>query len=227
MSDDFLFEISSILFIGDYENNFQELYDKHKDKEDPISLCWIGCFYSNGKIVERNQEKANELFKTARELFEKIVEETDNDSNALWFLSNLYYNGLGGDQNYQKANEYLYKSAKLGNPNANIDIGDRYYWGDGINFKSDDKEAISYYKEALEIDPNSIRALKKLCNIYKDCSFKLLLSQLKENVDREKALENRIKELEKENREMKEHIELSPEGSMYFKLKEHFESLKR
>ena len=60
----------------------------------------------------------------------------------------MYFEGRGVDKNYQKALEYLNKSADQGNVDAQVNLGDIYYKLNEVD--QDYEKALQWYKKAAD-----------------------------------------------------------------------------
>lgn len=69
-----------------------------------------------------------------------------NEPAALNTLGNLYKNGQGVEQSFEKAIEYYEKAADLGCTNALINLGDLFENGDNPDYS----KSIRYYQKAEE-----------------------------------------------------------------------------
>ena len=78
-------------------------------------------------------------------------------------LAYLYYFGVGVEQNYEKAFEWVQKSAKQGYDQAQYNLGILYE--NGIGVEANYKKAREWYKKAAE--QGHPRALKALAHSQK------------------------------------------------------------
>lgn len=212
-----LFEESSALGNSDALKNLAYMYiyglgvqkDYSKGKkliEEAINLGSVDAInilahvYKNGFGVIQNYSKAIELYTRATSL---------NDNISFCNLAHMYENGLGVDQNYDIAINFYkqaYSKDYIESLDAMIKIFKLDYFHDRTN------EIIDYL--------NEINQLEKLRDIYGlDTSII--------NIIRKKyELETKIMIVEKENAELKVHIESSPDGKLYMAAKQEWNKLK-
>lgn len=114
----------------------------------------IGCLYSVDQIITRDFGKS---FK-----YIKISALKYNYSVANKSLGNFYYNGLGTEQNYQKARECYLSAAKQQNPEALYFLGVIYFYGDGIEINYD--IARNFFEQSAELGNSN--ALNQLGYMY-------------------------------------------------------------
>jgi TPR repeat protein len=206
------------------ENDLKELYEKYKDGEDSTSIFYMGCFYHFGKIVDQDENQAIELF-------EKAVELDENNADVAVTLGLILYlrkyNPMNSPDDLENMKNKILrlfnKSAELGNVNATFILGRMYYHGESGLVEKDLVKGLELIKKSACLGNKlAINVLGSI--VYNDKN--ILVDILKEN-EEIPEFKKRIEFLEKENQGMKEHIELSPNGSKYFELKEHFKSLVR
>lgn len=75
---------------------------------------------------------------------------TKNEPYSVYNLANLYHNGYGVTQNYQKAFELYQKAAELGLPQALFELGNAYEKGYHGIVEADIVKAVEYYKKGAE-----------------------------------------------------------------------------
>ena len=116
----------------------------------------LGVMYYKGTLVEKNKDKAFELFEQAEDLgnqesfrwlgmcyyrvdkekafkyFEKAIEFNPQDTEILRHLGNCYYHGYGTKKDYEKAFEYWLQSAELGYRDAFYDVRFSYFYAYGV-----------------------------------------------------------------------------------------------
>ena len=123
----------------DYGFALEELNRLVSKEENIDALYHLGRMYDNGYGVEKNGEKALELYQQAA--------EKDNDKAALK-IGNAYYTGKGKDKDYKEAMKWYTAAAKKGNYSAQYNIGLMYEDGSGV--KIDTIKAFESYKKSAE-----------------------------------------------------------------------------
>lgn len=76
----------------------------------------------------------------------KELKQSPNDPTLQFYLGYAYYE----TQNYKKAFEWYTKSAKQGNSNAEVGLGNLYEMGNGV--KQDYRKALKWYQKATQQD---------------------------------------------------------------------------
>jgi TPR repeat protein len=164
---------------------------------------------------------------------------------ALNQLGNMYNDGTGCSQDYDKAFQYYLLAAQQHNSAAQSNLGRLYYEGKGCS--QDYDKSFEYFKLSIEnADDGDTYNEKYIKKIYEDektpkevkKKIKIFLKdEIKNNRDLSedygfsndfiKILKQKIKleELQKEIKELRLHIDLSPDGSLYLDTKKHFEEL--
>jgi TPR repeat protein len=137
------------------KNQLQEIYDRFEKhakhlafndrngKED--STNELGRCYFYGEGVEKNYEKAFDLFMTAAE---------KDSVDAQFNVGNCYFHGHGTKVDKTKAVEWYEKAAESGHPGALNMIGECYYNGEGVE-QSYGNAFFSYLKAAQNGEPNA------------------------------------------------------------------------
>lgn len=100
--------------------------------------CMVAYMYYNGMFLEKDYQKAFNLFKLAAD---------KGNSDAQCMIGCIYYEGNLGQQNCNDAFDYFKKSADQGNSVAQRKIGLMYYKGD---HGSDLTEAFRYFKMSAD-----------------------------------------------------------------------------
>ena len=123
------------------------------DAKYPDALNDMGCYYANGDMVEKNIEKAKELFQEAIDL--GCIEAYNN-------MGNLYiYEGYVKKPNWKAAIEYYRKGAEKNDPVAQYNYGWCLKKGKGV--KKDKQAAIYWLTKVAEFgDEDAIRELKTM-----------------------------------------------------------------
>lgn len=124
---------------GEYEEfNDKEkaltLLNEAKEKGDLDAYAMLGELYLEGVHVKKNYKLAV-----------KYLEYGDNKNHdlSIHLLAKCYMFGYGVTQNDSTANELLEKAAKLGNAEAQFNLGYTYYTGEGVE-KADIKLAVKW-----------------------------------------------------------------------------------
>ncbi len=94
--------------------------------------------YLSGFGVEKNSKKAYQLLIALPD--EKL------DAEALFVLGQMFENGNGVPQNFNKSTKYFKRSSDKGNTNATCQLGVCYQMGQGV--EQNDSLAFMYYKKA-------------------------------------------------------------------------------
>ena len=97
-----------------------------KDLNIPDVLYYFGLLYMEGKVIEKNYEKAFEYLNKSRKI---------DSPDLLYFLGVLYEKGEEVKQDLTKAKEYYEKAAKLGKLDAMYNLGLLYLGGYGVDKK--------------------------------------------------------------------------------------------
>ena len=145
-------------------------YKKAAEKGNIEAMHQLGCIFSSSNIFY-SKEKAEKMFQSSAllgktismfELGNLLLKEKEffnsrwwllkaadkGSSNALNTLGLIYKNGLGVDENYDKAMSYFEESAEKENMLAMQNIGDMYRYGLGVD--KDYSEAYSWYLKSME-----------------------------------------------------------------------------
>ena len=110
-----------------------------RDVNNGNANYWLGYLYDKGYGVEKDSERAFELYMKAAET---------GDGSALLAVGESYYLGKGVKKNEEKAFEFYRKSAETGNEYAAYYTGDCYQYGWGT--EENVNEAIKWYKAAAD-----------------------------------------------------------------------------
>ena len=124
-------------------------YKKAAERGDALANYWIGCHY---------EERGD--YQTAF-LYYKVSAD-DNCAPAQFSVYQLYYNGLGVNQDLNKALGYLERSARNGTFRAQYALGMIYKTGELV--KQSDAMALEWLNKAAQV--GSIEALLKLSEWY-------------------------------------------------------------
>lgn len=126
----------------------------------------IGCLYSDGRGVEKDQRKATEYFTKAAEMGESL---------SMTVLADRLLAGTGIAKSIEQAIQWYNKALEKGSRRAGISLGDIYYDGSHVDENID--IAIEYYESAVKIKPKKgdkrdideyIKLVVKLADIYYD-----------------------------------------------------------
>lgn len=97
-------------------------------------------------------------------MFNEVLEKT-GDNEAKFYLGEMYYFGIGTEQNLKKAFEYMKELAENDWQDAYFWLGNMYFQGEGTD--TNDKEAIKYLLKAIAVDNvNTMKAEYILGMIY-------------------------------------------------------------
>ena len=176
------------------EQNYQkaiELYTLAIEKGNPFSMNNLAVMYRDGNGVEQNYQKAIELYTLAIE--KEILASMSN-------LAMMYRDGYGVEQNYQKAIELYTRAIEKGCMYALENLTDLYRDHKSLFNK---KDIIDFF---LIKYPDNLKTI-----FYYDDD---MISCLQQN----HIMEVKIQELEKTNKELTDHINLSPGGPEYFEV---------
>lgn len=122
----------------------------------PYALIGIGLFIIGGtlaNVYKKNEQNSliiaeqyfnNKEYKKAYDLFIPLAEK-GNDI-AKYYMADMYFSGLGVEQNYLKAFQLYEKAALQNNYKAQNSLGNMYYSGYGV--KKDYQKAIQWYAKA-------------------------------------------------------------------------------
>lgn len=167
---------------------------REAEKGNVLAVYELGSIHKYGIGVDIDFEKADYYFSKTLDMFKHLhwkatykpfeslhesgSEEKKNYSKSYlaYRIGKQYYYGLGTEQSYEQAFEYLKESALEGNIFAAYTVGNMYYNGEYV--EKDKRTAIEYYKQAslaekLESIPSDDESAKKKVrgNAYAD--FKL------------------------------------------------------
>ena len=152
-------EADALLASGEYEEAFKafESLGAFKDSKEK-------CEEITERILERDYAEAIKLFELGeyQDAFDafcslsntsRVIEfylEKANQGNvyALNDIGNLYYNGIGINQDYSEALKWYEKAAEAGSNDAMNNIGMMYNYGRGV--KQDYKNAMDWYNKAAD-----------------------------------------------------------------------------
>lgn len=142
----------------------------------PQALCDLGDLYLEGRLVEKDLNKARDYYVSAAQagaveaafklgLFYQTEESMpDYSLSFAWFLKaaegdfapaqlqvgHLYRDGRGGPKNYEQAAYWYSKAAAQGSSNAALELADLYHAGKGVGRSF--VEAARLYESAAQQD---------------------------------------------------------------------------
>jgi TPR repeat protein len=159
--------------------------------DDPGSLTSLGWMYDEGKVVEKNSNKALEFYRRAAEQGYPRAEHNlgicyqtgdgvpkDNKQAVAWFrravshnyapsmlsLGDMYFGGYGIEQNYDRAFEFYKQASDKGVPEANHNIATMYESGIGV-FRNISR-SVELYRLAAE--RGVVESQVRLCWMYEN-----------------------------------------------------------
>ncbi len=119
-----------------------------------------GYNYWNGRGVERNEAKAQELFK---QVFKELKRDHDDpEGERQRVLGRLYAEGWGTEKDLNRARELYEEAVALGNADALTDLGNLYF--DGLGVEQDYTRARELFEEAMAL--GNARAIARLGYMY-------------------------------------------------------------
>ncbi|RGB37275.1 kinase-like domain-containing protein [Rhizophagus diaphanus] len=133
--------------IGDREKAF-ECFEKHAEMGNNVAKYWLGYYYWEGRVVDKNLDKAVELFKEAA--------DEGNPDAQLRYAFALVHKKSPIKYNLEEFMKYLTMSAENGNTVAQFNLGDLYFNGK-LGIPKDEEKGLSYLKLA------AIKGLPKAC----------------------------------------------------------------
>ena len=138
---------------GERKNAF-ECFEKHADINNKVAKYWLGYYYWEGLVVEKNLGKAVELFKEAAD---KGVPDAQ-----LRYAFALSDKNSPLKFNLEEFVKYLTMAADNGNTAAQFNLGDLYYNGK-LGMSKDEEKGLSYLKlAAIKGQPKACNMLDKL-----------------------------------------------------------------
>ena len=204
-----------------------EFYMRAIEKGNSKSMNNLATMYITGNTVEQNYQKAIELYTRAIE---------KGNSSSMNNLAHMYQNGYGLGQNNQKAIELYMRAIEKGNLTSMNNLARMYQNGNGLD--KNYQKAIELY--TLAIEKGCTNALANLTDLYrqhissfnkKDIidfflvkypdSLKIIFNYSSDMIlclQEKYMMEKANKELEKKNKELTDHINLSPGGPEYFEV---------
>ena len=217
----------------DYANTLNFYLETSIDQnliKNSYSIHFLAFMYRNGLAVEQDNQKAKKLYKRS---CKKECQYSFNNLGA------MYLYGHGITKNFKKAKILFELAIQKGFLQANGHLACMYQYGLGINI--DYYKAAELYKLITEIDPNTF--IDHLVDTYKNPCFKNNKNEIISyfnKINRVDLLNNLYGfdeyvislirdnyQLSKENKELKTHIEASPDGKLYLEAKIEWQKLKQ
>ncbi len=174
-----------------YPEQNDEMAKNHykKCEGNPYANINLGFFYADENEAEADVTKAEEIYQTVieqgcvegyigkafmeedydtkLEYFNKVVEEGNEPfyiALAMNEIGYMYQEGMGVEQDYAKALEWLEKAADFGNSSAMNNIGYSYYYGVGV--EQDYAKALEWFEKAADLRNSS--AMDWIGSIYRE-----------------------------------------------------------
>jgi TPR repeat protein len=139
--------------MGDKKKAF-ECFEKHAEINNKVAKYWLGYYYWEGYVVEKNLGKAVELFKEAAD---KGVPDAQ-----LRYAFALSEKNSPLKFNLEEFVNYLTMAADNGNTAAQFNLGDLFYNGK-LGISKDVEKGLSYLKlAAIKGQPKACAMLDKL-----------------------------------------------------------------
>ncbi len=121
-------------------------YEKSGLQEYVPALESLGMIYTlGGSQIKPNKEKADEVFKKLRSIYEKQIEQGNTD--AMIALSGMYQDGMGVKKDLNKAVSYLIKASEADSAGAMLIIADMLDTGVIKSRALDEKEKFEKERE--------------------------------------------------------------------------------
>jgi TPR repeat protein len=162
-------ELGNIYNFGSYgierdQKKSFEYYEKGAELGENKSKAALADFYIEGKLVEKDLDKARSLY---QEAFSNIQEKAviENDVSAQFWLGTIYNGGLpilNINIDYNQAAEWFQKAAKNNFDYAKNNLGIMYMHGLGV--AQDYKKAFELFMEATE--RQNVIAMSNVANCY-------------------------------------------------------------
>ncbi|RHZ59073.1 hypothetical protein Glove_365g221 [Diversispora epigaea] len=151
--------------LPNYSNLPKPKNEENFEKGSTLALNEVTYYYSNGFGVEKNKEKAFELYLMVHYMKFAFAENI----KAILNVGYCYFIGIGVDRDYQKAFKLFLKAAEKGESVAQYDLGNCYKNSYGIN--KDQVKAFESYFKAAECDNVYGQYEVEKC-FYKGCGTK-------------------------------------------------------
>lgn len=136
-------------------------YEKASSNADPTTLHNLGLLYFKGQNVQRNYERAFDLFRRAYAAInlDDDTFRTEKRQSAR-FIAVMYSKGWGVSENKRYAREWYERAAHEGDAYAQYALGKMHLTGDGVE-KSAGKGVLYLEKAAASNLPEGILELAK------------------------------------------------------------------
>lgn len=162
-------ELGNIYWYGLYGveqdlNKSFKYYQQGAELGELRSKTGLAEFYIEGKVVEKDLDKAKELYKEAFEGYHEMA-VVDNDCVAQFWLGTIYSDGLpilDIAVDYNQAVDWYLKAAQQGHDDAQNNLGIMYTHGLGV--AQDYKQAFEWFKKATE--RKNVAAMSNVANCY-------------------------------------------------------------
>ena len=149
-----------------------KLYKKAAEQGIPDAQCSLGNMYEYGQGVNSNYTEAVKWYKKAAEQgneraikkLQSLQLQTNKNGSTQMSAEEMFNKGWSYDQakDYRNAFIWYKKAAEQGNPEAQCNLGNMYYLGQGI--AQNYTEAFKWYKKAAE--QGNAKAQNSLGNKY-------------------------------------------------------------
>ncbi|CAG8622665.1 5611_t:CDS:2 [Rhizophagus irregularis] len=131
-----------------------ECFEKHAEINNKVAKYWLGYYYWEGYVVDKNLDKAVELFKEA-------ADKGVPDAQLRYAFALSDKNGPL-KYNLEEFVKYLTMAADNGNTAAQFNLGDLYFNGK-LGISKDEEKGLSYLKlAAIKGQPKARAMLDKL-----------------------------------------------------------------
>ena len=160
------YALGKIYFDGEYvPEDLKQAYSWLKKASDNYH-CFadyiLGKMYDEGRGVPKNSNTADTYYNSALKSFIK-KEAKSKDLMLQNLIARMYYNGLGTEQNYEKAFVYYLKAAEQNDPDAQYRVGRMFFAGEGT--EQNTSKAIEWLEKAA-VQEDSGAAAYLLGKIY-------------------------------------------------------------
>ena len=140
----------------------EQLLITEADSGNVLAVHDLGKLYSTEKLGEKDEAKSYKYYEEALQGFTEIEPNADfvfpyesdyqkpvDMRSYVWYrIGKMHCYGLGTEQNYEQAFEWLLKSAEEGNRFAQYSLGNLYYYGNGTD--KDLSQAFHWYMKSAE-----------------------------------------------------------------------------
>ena len=151
---------------GDNENkpNIEmaiTLLVKECEKENPLAYYDMGTIFNKGLGVDIDSEKAKEYYTKSFNIFNDLESQYSNNYFK-YKIGKMYMQGIGTEQNYEEAFNWLSEPAVNGYQLAEYSLGNLYYYGNGVD--KNINEAFNLYKSSA--NKGNVYAMFELGKMY-------------------------------------------------------------